>query len=319
MLTIGQVDVRDDSALRAWYAVEAASVDHDRPDAGHRSFESLAAAVQHPSTHQRYLLLAAREGTAVVGTAYLTLRDAENAHALELEIHVHPGQRRNGIGRRLWAEVAAIGEREGRTTFFGELTVPPPAGLAFAKAMGFDSVHEEDHLILELPHEVEPMPTPGYEIVTWTGRCPEELLAAYVRLRNQMELDVPIGDVDLAPSVYTAERIREQEDRTARSYERITAAARDRTTGDLVAYSLVFLPFDSTDVIQDDTLVMPSHRGHRLGHALKRTTLELIRHGYPERRRIHSWTAPENDPMRSLNATFGFRAVDRVHEVQRRA
>ena len=316
MITIERVDPHDDAALGAWYAVETASIAHDRPDASHRTYTSLTAAVQNATQRRRYILLAAKDRTNTVGTADITLRDAENTHTLEVEIHVLPEYRRQGIGRRLWTASADIGVTEGRATFLGELTVPPQAALAFTAAMGFESVHEEDHLILELPHEVASVPTTGYDIVTWVGPCPDDLLAAYVQMRNRMQVDAPIGNVDLTAAAYTPERIREEEERSARAHKRITAAARDQATGDLVAYSLVFLPDGSVDAIQDDTLVMPAHRGRRLGRALKHATLTIVTRDHPERLRFHTWTAPDNDPMQATNAAFGYRIAEHVHEVQ---
>jgi hypothetical protein len=45
---IAPVDVHDDTALKAWYAVEAASMAFDRPYASHRTYEALANSVRMP-------------------------------------------------------------------------------------------------------------------------------------------------------------------------------------------------------------------------------------------------------------------------------
>ncbi len=319
MVAIEQIDVHDDNQLRAWYAVETASVLHDRPDGAHRTFEALAASVQNPSSQRRWVLLAAKIDQVTVGIAELTLHRGDNAHVVDLEIHVAPQQRRRGTGRALHDAADRIRREERCTTCLGEVSVPPEAALAFAEAMGFEVAHEEDHLVLDLPAAPSAGPVAqGYEVLVWPGACPEELLESYVRLHNQMEADVPVGEVERAATVHTPESIRESETRTGRSYDRVTAAVRHVATGEWAGYSLVFVPRGSDEAIQDDTLVMPAHRGHGLGHALKVATLDAVSAAYPHLRRWHTWTDPENSAMQRANRAFGYRAVERMVEVQRR-
>ncbi len=79
----------------------------------------------------------------------------------------------------------------------------------------------------------------------------------------------------------------------------------------------MFLSRDDDIAIQDDTLVMPGHRGHRLGTILKLTTLRIVLRDHSGRRSIHTWTDPENHAMYRTNTDFGFRPVERLHEMQR--
>ena len=69
--------------------------------------------------------------------------------------------------------------------------------------------------------------------------------------------------------------------------------------------------------LQDDTLVMPDHRGHRLGLRLKLASLAVIRRDFPERTTIHTWTAVDNAAMQRTNRLFGFEAVEQEHALQR--
>lgn len=313
------VDVHDDTALKAWYAVESASISHDRPWAAQRSFETLANSVRNPrDPNGRSVLLAAVEDGETVGIADLDMPSTES-HLLRLEIHVRPDRRRRGLGRALWQAADDVRAKEGRTTTFGEAIVPPEASLPFAEALGFETLGSEDHLVLPLPAHLEEIDVPGFEIVLWGNRCPDDLLDAYVVMRNQMGQDLPGGKGDHEPVPYTRERVRVEEKRTARSYDRIIAAAKEIATGELVGYSLLFLPHGSDQAIQDDTLVMPTHRGLRLGLALKTATLEVIQHDFPERKSIHTWTDPSNVAMQRTNYLFGFRKLELMHEVQRQA
>jgi GNAT superfamily N-acetyltransferase len=327
MTGIERIDPFHDEALRDWFAVERASIEHDRPQAVSRSLAALADARRHPDAYHDVHLLAVRVAGEIAGIAELGLSLRDNLHLAELEIHVRPQHRRRGIGRALHDAADALRRRAGRDTVLAELSVPwgcgDPPGRAFALALGFESVHVEHHLVRDLPvaaREVAALrrPTDGHEIVTWGRRCPDELRPAFCRMRTQMENDVPIGEVAYAPVVVDEARLAHQEERTGRSYLQVAAAARDLARGELVAYSLLFLAREGDQVIQDDTLVMPEHRGNGLGLQLKLATLDVIQRDHPERRTLHTWTDPGNAAMYAVNRRFGYRPAETLHELQRR-
>ena len=193
--------------------------------------------------------------------------------------------------------------------------------MAFALALGYAGVHHEEHLVLPLPVDPTALPRPAadtaYDIVTWRDRCPDEHVAAFCRMRNQMERDVPVGEIAYEPPVIDEARLRSSEERTGRAYRRVVAAARRREDGEMAGYSVLFLAHDDHEVLQDDTLVMPEHRGHRLGLRLKLATLEILRRDHPDRRRLHTWTDPDNRAMYRTNEAFGYRPVEVLHEMQR--
>jgi hypothetical protein len=222
----------------------------------------------------------------------------------------------------LYAAATARRRSAGRTSACGELCIVDDDGpLAFARAMGADSVHEEDHLMLELPladdhlRELAAAAASDYETVTWQGRCPDHLIDAYAEMRTQMNQDVPTGELDHEAVVLTPERIRAGEERLSKAYDTVVAAAR-RADGVLAGYSLVFLARARDQVLQDDTLVMPAHRGHRLGLALKLATYAVVAAEHPDRATMHTWTDPENRAMYATNDAFGYLPVERLHEVQ---
>ena len=64
---------------------------------------------------------------------------------------------------------------------------------------------------------------------------------------------------------------------------------------------------------QDDTLVMPDHRGHRLGAALKAVNYADLP---GDVRVVHTWTAPSNAAMHHTNTALGFRVVEHMHEME---
>jgi GNAT superfamily N-acetyltransferase len=137
-------------------------------------------------------------------------------------------------------------------------------------------------------------------------------------MQTRMSTDVPVGEIDYEPVVVDAERLRATEQRVFRTYDGITSVARRRADGVFGGYSQLYLPHGTDYVYQDDTLVMPEHRGHRLGTLLKLATLEVLQSDRPERVAIHTDTAVDNHAMQATNRDFGFRPVERMHEVQRR-
>jgi len=67
---------------------------------------------------------------------------------------------------------------------------------------------------------------------------------------------------------------------------------------------------------QWDTLVLPEHRGHRLGLALKVANLRALQAEHPEVTRITTWNAEQNGPMVAVNVELGFEIVERLQEWQ---
>ena len=132
-------------------------------------------------------------------------------------------------------------------------------------------------------------------------------------MRNQMNADVPTGDLDLEPELLDAARLAASEERLMRAYDVRVAAARRRSAGMFGGYSLLFVPYGTDHGWQDDTLVMPEHRGHRLGAALKAANYaDLPDHVWL----VHTWTAPSNMAMHRTNTALGFRVVEHMYEVE---
>jgi GNAT superfamily N-acetyltransferase len=329
VIRISEVDPADDVTLRAFWETEEAAQRAERPYALLRTWPSLTASLRHPNPYHRRSLWVARDGDDVVGCAEVSGALQDNTRIAFLEINVRPERRRRGIGTELYDVAAADCRADGRTSVCGETYVPAGGGSSaayeFATRLGFEDVHREDHLVLDLPVPAEAIERlrakaddAAYDVVTWQGRCPDEHVEAFCAMRTRMESDVPVGDIDLEPVVMDEARLRTGEARLARSYLGITAAARRRSDGVFGGYTQLYLAHDVDYVQQDDTLVMPEHRGHRLGTLLKCATLEIVQREHPERVVIHTDTAIDNEAMQATNRDFGFRPVERLHEMQRR-
>ncbi len=298
------------------------------------SYEELSTSLRNPSTRLRRTAVGAYDGGQVVGTVLLELSLVDNTHVAEMQVAVPPGCRGRGVGAALYAHADRVATQAGRTTYLGEVDVPLDAALdthpgsRFALRRGFSSEHIEDHLVLDLPVDPALIDTirarasaahRDYDLVSWVGRCPEEHVAALADMRTAMSVDLPQGELDLTPERWDVERVRTSEQRQAdQGFASLTTAAR-AADGAFAGYSELLVPAPSPgEVLQEDTLVMRAHRGHRLGAAMKATNLTLLRERFADRTRLHTWTALDNHAMQAVNRAFGFRPVERLHEFQRK-
>lgn len=314
-MEILELDTTDPAALRAWHAAMERSVRADRPHALLTTYDAFEVVATSPSTYFQRTWFQAVEDSEVVGVAELELPLEENRDVGWCEVAVLAEHRRRGAGRALWEAVVERARRSDRTRVGGEVSVDlavAGAGFAFATAMGAVEKHREDHLLADLP--VAPAPIdPAYELVTWRGRCPDEHRAAYLAMRNQMNADVPTGELDLEAEVLDDARLAASEERLMKAYDVRVAAARRRSDGVFGGYSLLFVPHGARYGWQDDTLVMPEHRGHRLGAALKCANYAGLSTDVTE---VHTWTAPANTAMHRTNTALGFRVVEHMLEVE---
>lgn len=122
-------------------------------------------------------------------------------------------------------------------------------------------------------------------------------------------IDAPAAGVEQEAAYWDADRVREVESRwAAAGVDTLTTAAQHVGTGELAGYTeLVRFRGHHDSAIQEDTVVVEAHRGHRLGMHLKVANLRLVAEHWPLVRRIHTWNADENQYMRSINVALGFR------------
>ena len=266
----------------------------------------------------------------VVGTGWLGLPLAEDTDQAMVQPIVHPDHRGRGAGTALLAELVRIAREGGRTTLTAWGTIPlegdvddpslPANRLAARFGMSRKNVAVVRVLDLPVPPgrlaEIWARAEPhlgDYQILSWTDRTPEEHLAAYGLLLRQLELDDPDEDVVHEAPEYTPERIRIAEDRKARTGMRSLVAVALAPDGTFAGNSVVeFRGSPATTLgFQENTLVMPEHRGHRLGYALKVTTHRMLAEHAPQLRRLVTWNSHVNPWMIRINEDLGYRAVGR--------
>ena len=158
-----------------------------------------------------------------------------------------------------------------------------------------------------------------HRIVTFDTVCPEEHIESFGRLLGMLMAEVPLGELDLEDSEWTAERIRAAEQRqvaTGRHVHTALAIARD---GEVAGVSDVRI--DDTDHEHGQvgiTMVDPAHRGHRLGLALKVATHDLAVATYPSLVSLDTSNADANTHMNAVNEALGYRQIETLLELQKK-
>lgn len=79
--------------------------------------------------------------------------------------------------------------------------------------------------------------------------------------------------------------------------------------GEIVGHTQLVFAADDSEAYQWDTLVLPTHRGHGLGLALKVYTMHQAADLLEGRRAVTTYNAAVNAPMIRVNEALGFRQV----------
>lgn len=331
-LTFETVDPADESALRVWFDVRGACHEVDHPAFPADVWEQVRTDfLVLPPTFRSHLRLGRDEDGTPVAAMRHWLGDADNTDLDEVSLKVHPAFRRRGFGRAALEDLRSVAKTEGRTRLLAQVTGPMDAaspGDAFASAVGARLVLPEVTRLLDLASSDQQRlgelradaleHAEGYRLVQWVGDVPEDLLDGFARLRSQLMLEVPMGDLDWQPEVFDADRIRAgDEANRQRRRRRVATAAVHEASGELAAYTDI-----GTYVVggptawQWDTLVLRHHRGNRLGMLLKLANLDLLREASPGVRYVRSVNAAENRHMIAINDAIGFVPAERFDEWQ---
>ncbi|MEO7752276.1 MAG: GNAT family N-acetyltransferase [Terracoccus sp.] len=332
MVRIQPVDPHDEDAFAQWYAVMRASATHGRTAPTVWAEATLTHWYRHPNPRRSRVALAAVDesrapGARVVGVASVELPLDVDTETAEVDVEVLPTERGRGVGSALWEATLEVCRAERRTVLQAEVNVPvgvrdqSSPGLRFARDRGFTSENIEDHLALPLggglpSGTAAPDAGAGHRFISWVDRAPDDLVAAYAAMQTLMNADVPTGGLVRTPRPVEVADVRHAEERQAKGFRSLVTLALT-TGGEPAGYTLVFVPKgDEDNLLQDDTYVIRSERGHRLGQRLKTANLAQVREVAPASRWLHTWTEQGNAPMHRTNRAFGFSKVETMHEVQ---
>jgi GNAT superfamily N-acetyltransferase len=255
------------------------------------------------------LWLAHHEGR-LVGYAALTLNRFENLDGAKILGAVHPDHQGRGIGRLLLeaAEQATDRPRLRAPTWVGTPGAEALPRLGYARGI----THEVRRVSVREPQPVgltedAEQASAAYELRRFAGAAPVDLLDDLVPLREAIN-DSPDGGEFEA---YSHERIRQYEQSLAgRRWTPYTVVARHRATGEPAGITMLCVHELRPEIAaQEDTSVLPAHRGHRLGLRMKLAMLSWLREERPDVESADTWNAVGNDPMIAINDALGCRLV----------
>jgi GNAT superfamily N-acetyltransferase len=269
----------------------------------------------------------AREQGRVVAVGTLMLPRKANRHLAYGWIDVDPAHQRQGLGSELLRRAEAYVLAAGRSSLTG-FTRRDGTGAAFAKAHGFRP--GLDNAMRRLPltgsrperwlaHRSAAMRrAEGYELVRVLGPSDDTLLEDLTSLYAAIN-DAPTGDLDVEPDAYDVSSIRAYEHAMAdRELTMYHVLARRRSDGGWAGHTIALVDRHSpTWAAQEDTTVVPEHRGHRLGLAMKADLLAWLAEAEPQLAWIQTWNAESNRHMLAVNEALGFTLVDRSVQQQK--
>ncbi len=148
-------------------------------------------------------------------------------------------------------------------------------------------------------------------MTTWREQCPRELLEDRAELARRISTDAPTGDLDYEEERWDDARVRAEEALlVSQGRAKVATGAIEEATGRLVGVTEIAIPLGAArKAYQWDTVVLPEHRGHRLGIWLKMANLRALAKASPTTTLISTWNADDNGPMIAVNEALGFEVV----------
>ena len=288
-----------------------------------------------PTRSRRHFV--ARLDGRIAGRAILGWPTATGAAEVSINVDVLPEHRGRGIGTTLLetveSEAVALGrdvmqcdQPHGRTP--GGVRIPSPTGWGDLPAddvgVRFAVRHSYQLEMVARISQLDPRAAvestgehlrasrehagADYGLVTWTGATPDAWIGDMADLRSGMSTDAPRAGMEMAPDPWDAERVRAHAARQlATGRILVTAAAEHVPSGRLVAFTEIEIDTRPTPyAVQEDTLVLRSHRGHRLGLLLKAANILHLLEVSPDANAITTFNAEDNRPMLDVNEALGF-------------
>ncbi|WP_433893348.1 GNAT family N-acetyltransferase [Streptomyces sp. CA-111067] len=273
---------------------------------------------------RRLAWLASDADGVPVGSAFLRLfTRAGQDHLAELDLGVHPAERRRGTGSLLLEAAVAAARQDGRRSVVTQAEAGSP-GDGFLPARGFRKVLTMTYTRLPLAGAdltavaaLSERPHPGYRLASWEGTVPDDLAVTFVASRHAMD-DMPMGGTDFGTVVWDLERVRAAAAAVEKRGELLhTVVAIDESDGSIAGFTELVVPGDGKgDGQHYGTGVLSAHRGHGLGRWMKAASIRQAAERHPELGGLLTDTADNNPYMRQINDALGYVPTHTTFEYQ---
>lgn len=328
-MDIREIDRSDEQQVRAYWELGWDAVAERRYHT-FPSWQASKAYVMTPNPDFDRRLFGAWDDQDLVGVVSIGAPNLDNTHLVWIDVAVRPERRRQGIGSRLLDTGTAWVKEQHRRLLSAEVFAPTdqdsPA-LEFARAHGFTAVLTDEMKAVDLAETRDRWPALAaeaapyhrdYELRTSWAPVPDELMDGYCAINSMFVSEAPSGDADVEDEQWDEDRVRRNEERFERAGRRDVRTFALDSAGEVVALTEAFvnetMPHRG---FQGGTLVIPAHRGHRLGLAVKVANQTALVERFPQTEWLVTGNADVNAPMNAINDRLGFRLVERLIEMQK--
>jgi mycothiol synthase len=302
-----------------FFEVERAASEHDRPHDPPPTLKSVTGRLTRPQReHWESSFWTAGRPGQLAGTAALYRLGEQNPHLAAIDVTVHPKHRRCGVATALLRLVTADAAQARLGTLMAEGVQAGGPGQVWARALGFALVLRTARQSLDMARADRfswqvAGPT-GYRLARWIDSAPEDLLASYAAARNAIA-DRPRGDTTYVDAAWTPQQVRADETAAlAGECQTRVVVAVHKQTAQVAGLTYLEVRRRRPDLAtQQDTVVLPAHRGHGLGVWMKAANLDWLAADHPEVTRVVTSTAADNEHMLRINRQVGF-TVDAATE-----
>jgi GNAT superfamily N-acetyltransferase len=335
-MQIRPLDLDNANETHAFYGALQVSYLEGNPERPMWTESEMLGFLREPIGEEAYATAAVDEDGAVAGGYIVFYPMLDNVTLAWTELFVVPDRRGHGVGSALTEHITDAVSAKGRASLLTDIVMPfeerdDHPFRRFAEKRGCTLATTEVARRLELPvddgqiqawiDEAAPRHA-GYRIETYTdGNFPDEIVPSLCHTANQLALEAPHGELEIEAEKLTPELWMQRVERDRKQgMLRYDSVALDET-GSVVALTTIAVPAnarDRTQALQWATIVLPGHRGHRLGLALKARNLRVLQQNHPERTSVHTCNAEVNAPMIDINERIGFKPVELIAGFQRK-
>jgi GNAT superfamily N-acetyltransferase len=331
-IEISQVDPADENAVRDFYDVYLACGRHEPASFVAAPYEALRGVIRQPTADFRYTAFLAREHGAVVGQGwYAAFLRANRDKAIGIP-RILPQHRRRGTGSAVLARLEQHARADGRPVLqagshwamqYGPDGTGAP-GREFARRHGYPVLLVEARRRLALPvspgllSQLTARADPAYQIRTFSGPVPDDLVQGWAELEASLPTEAPGGAVETEEFPPSVAAVREQERLLAETGQVKYNAAAVAPDGTVAGYTDIVVRSAQDAAEQWGTLVRRAHRGHGLGYGLKAAVIGLLQRERPDVTTAITSNALTNAAMVAVNDRLGYQVVEYLGGFEKR-